>query len=60
MVLVPKNAEELRRLYESDTPVLAFAFKRRAAEDWAPEHSHAREQLFALTQGLLIVEAGSE
>ncbi len=60
MVLVPKNAEELRRLYESDTPVLAFAFKRRAAEDWAPEHSHARGQLFALTQGLLIVEAGSE
>jgi AraC-like DNA-binding protein len=60
MVLVPKNAEELRRLYESDTPVLAFAFKRRAAEDWAPEHSHARGQLFALTRGLLIVEAGSE
>ena len=60
MVLVPKNAEELRRLYESDTPVLAFAFKRRAAEDWAPEHSHERGQLFALTQGLLIVEAGSE
>ena len=52
MFLVPKNAEELRRLYESDTPVLAFAFKRRAAEDWAPEHSHARGQLFALTQGL--------
>ena len=60
MVLVPKNAEELRRLYESDTPILAFAFKRRAAEDWAPEHSHARGQLFALTRGLLIVEAGSE
>ena len=60
MFLVPKNAEELRRLYESDTPVLAFAFKRRAVEDWAPEHSHARGQLFALTRGLLIVEAGSE
>ena len=60
MVLVPKNAEELRRLYESDTPILAFAFKRRAAEDWAPEHSHARGQLFALTRGLLIVEAGSQ
>lgn len=60
MVMVPKNAEELRRLYESDTPVLAFAFKRRAAEDWAPEHTHARGQLFALTRGLLIVEAGSE
>jgi AraC-like DNA-binding protein len=60
MVLVPKNAEELRRLYESDTPILAFAFKRRAAGDWAPEHSHARGQLFALTRGLLVVEAGSE
>jgi hypothetical protein len=42
MFLVPKNAEELRRLYESDVPVLAFAFKRRAVEDWAPEHSHLR------------------
>jgi AraC-like DNA-binding protein len=60
MLSVPKNAEELRRLYESDAPVLAFAFKRRAAEDWAPEHSHVRGQLFALTRGLLIVEAGSE
>src|SRR5260370_32916123 len=44
---------------ESDTPVLAFAFERRAVEDWAPEHSHLRGQLFALTRGLLIVEAGS-
>ncbi len=61
MVLVPKNAEELRRFYESDTPVLAFAFKRRAAaEDWAPEHSHTRGQLLALTRGLLILEAGNE
>ena len=60
MSLVPKNAEELRRLYESDTPVLAFAFERRSVEDWAPEHSHLRGQLFALTRGLLIVQAGSE
>jgi AraC-like DNA-binding protein len=60
MVLVPQNPEELRRLYESDTPVLAFAFKRRSAEDWASEHSHTRGQLFALTRGLLIVEAGGE
>ena len=52
--------EELRRLYESDTPVLAYAFKRRAVEGWAPEHSHLRGQLVALIQGLLIVEAGSE
>ena len=56
----PKNVEEIRRLVESDTPVLAFAFKRRGSEDWAPEHSHARGQLFALTRGLLVVEAGSE
>ena len=60
MFSVPKNVEELRRLAESDVPVLAFAFKRRTAEDWAPEHSHARGQFFALTQGLLVVEAGSE
>src|SRR5260370_6861923 len=56
----PKNVEELRRLVESDVPVLAFAFKRRAAEDWAPEHSHARGQLLPLTRGLLVVEAGNE
>jgi len=55
-----KNMEELRRLYESDTPVLAYAFKRRRVEGWTPEHSHARGQLVALTQGLIIVEAGSE
>jgi AraC-like DNA-binding protein len=60
MVLVPTNADELRRLYESDIPVLAFAFKRRKVEDWAPEHSHQRGQLFALTGGSLIVEAGRE
>ena len=60
MFSVPKNVEELRRLAESDVPVLAFAFKRCAAEDWAPEHSHARGQFFALTRGLLVVEAGSE
>jgi AraC-like DNA-binding protein len=60
MFSVPKNAEELRRLAESDIPVLAFAFKRQGAEDWAPKHRHARGQIFALTKGLLIVEAGSE
>jgi hypothetical protein len=60
MFLAPNNAEELRRLYESDTPVLAFAFKTRTVEGWTPEHSHLRGQLVALTQGLLIVEAGSE
>jgi hypothetical protein len=26
-----KNVEELRRLYDSDTPVLAYGFKRRMA-----------------------------
>lgn len=60
MFQVPKNLEELRRLVESNTPVLAFAFRRRGSEDWAPEHSHARGQLFALTRGLLVVEAGNE
>jgi len=60
MFSVPKNVEELRRLAESDVPVLAFAFNRRAAEDWAPEHSHARGQFFALTTGLLVVEVGDE
>ena len=60
MFVDPKKAKELRRLYESDTPVLGFAFKRRAVEDWAPEHSHPRGQLLALTQGLLIVEAANE
>lgn len=60
MFKVPKNVEELRRLVESDIPVLAFAFSRRGSEDWAPEHSHARGQLFALTRGLIILEAGHE
>jgi AraC-like DNA-binding protein len=56
----PGNVEELRRLAESDVPALAFAFERSGTEDWAAEHSHARGQLFALTRGLLVVEAGSQ
>ena len=59
MFSITENAE-LRRLAESNAPILAFAFKKRGAEDRAPEHSHARGQLFALTGGLLVVEAGSE
>ena len=55
-----KNMEELRRLYQSDTPVLAYDFKRRMVEGWRPEHSHHRGQLIALTQGLLIVETENE
>src|ERR1700726_2612225 len=55
-----QNMEELRRLYDSDTPVLAYEFKRRMVEGWTPEHSHHRGQLVALTQGLLIVETGNE
>src|SRR5258706_9445491 len=55
-----QNMEELGRLYESDTPVLAYDFKRRMVEGWTPEHSHHRGQLVALTQGLLIVETGNE
>ncbi|MGH9480998.1 MAG: helix-turn-helix domain-containing protein [Terriglobales bacterium] len=50
----------MRRLAESGVPVLAFAFQRHKAEDWAPEHRHARGQLLALTRGLLVVEAGSQ
>jgi AraC-like DNA-binding protein len=60
MFSVPKNVEELRRLVESDIPVLVFAFERHGSEDWAPKHRHARGQLFALTRGLLVVEAGNE
>ena len=60
MFVALKNMDELRRLYDSDTPVLAYAFKRRTVEGWTPEHSHPRGQLVALTQGLIIVEAGSE
>ncbi len=55
-----QNMEELGRLYESDTPVLAYDFKRRMVEGWTPEHSHHRGQLVALTQGLLIVETKNE
>jgi hypothetical protein len=55
-----QNMEELGRLYESDTPVLAYDFKRRMVEGWTPEHSHHRGQLVALTQGLLIVETANE
>ena len=35
--------------------MLAFEFARTES-DWAPPHSHARGQLFALNEGLLIVE----
>jgi len=48
MFFVPKNVEELRRLYESDTPVLAYAFKRRAVEGWAPEHGHPARAHFPM------------
>ena len=59
MFSVP-NMEELRRLYDTGTPVLAYAFKRQTDEGWTPEHSHPRGQLVALTHGLLIVEAASQ
>ena len=60
MFLALKNVDELRRLYESDTPVLAYGFKRRMVEGWTPEHSHHRGQLVALTQGLLIAETENQ
>ena len=37
-MFVAKNMEELRRLYDTDTPVLAYAFKRQTDEGWTPEH----------------------
>jgi AraC-like DNA-binding protein len=55
--LAGMRTQELRRLAESDAPVLAFEFSRLEETDWAPRHRHARGQLFALTQGLLVVEA---
>ena len=55
-----KNMEELRRLYDTGTPALAYAFKRQTDEGWTPEHSHQRGQLVALTHGLLIVETESQ
>lgn len=48
---------ELKRLAESGIPVLAFRFTRLEQREWAPPHSHARGQLFALTRGLLVIEA---
>ena len=60
MYLASKNVEELRRLYDTDTPVLAYGFKRQAVEGWTPEHSHHRGQLVALTHGLTIVAAESQ
>lgn len=58
-LIVPKGMEELGRLFDSDVPVLAYAFKRRGAEDWSSPHSHSRGQLLAFTRGLLIIEAGT-
>src|SRR5260370_34345377 len=48
------STEELRRLYESDVPVLAVEFSRSAVKDCAPPHSDVRGQLFALNRGWLI------
>ena len=51
------TTNELRSPYESDAPILAIEFSRSAVSEWAPPHSHTRGQLFALTKGLLIVDA---
>lgn len=56
----PRDVEELRRLAESDVPILAFGVQRREVNDWAPPHSHGRGQLIGLTTGLLVLEAGNE
>jgi AraC-like DNA-binding protein len=47
---------ELKRLYESDIPVVAFRFTRLNQREWAPPHSHTRGQLLALARGLLVVQ----
>jgi AraC-like DNA-binding protein len=60
MFTASKNVEELRRLYDSDAPLLAYDFKRRIVEGWTPEHSHHRGQLVALSEGLLMVETENE
>jgi AraC-like DNA-binding protein len=52
------SKKEMRRLYESDCPIMAVEFSRSAAaSEWAPPHSHVRGQLLALTKGLLMVDA---
>jgi len=52
------SKKELRRLYESDCPIMAVEFSRSAAaSEWAPPHSHVRGQILALTKGLLMVDA---
>lgn len=51
--------KELRRLNDSNAPVLAFAFERRGAHDWSSSHRHARGQILAFTKGLLVIEAGT-
>ena len=60
MFTAGRNTRELRRLYESDVPVLAVGFSRSAVTDWAPPHSHIRGQVFLLTKGLLIVDAAGD
>ena len=57
-ISIPRGIKELRRLSNSNAPVLAFSFKRRRAEDWYSSHSHAHGQLLAFTTGLLVMEAG--
>src|SRR5262249_57689554 len=51
------SKKELRRLYQSDCPIMAVEFSRSAAAiEWAPPHSHIRGQILALTKGLLMVD----
>jgi AraC-like DNA-binding protein len=52
------SKKEMRRLYESDCPIMAVEFSRSAAaSEWAPPHRHVRGQILALTKGLLMVDA---
>src|ERR1700741_4293717 len=60
MFTASKDMEELRRLYDSDAPLLAYDFKRRMFEGWPAENRDHPGHLVALTQGLLIVETENQ
>jgi hypothetical protein len=46
-----QNMEELGRLFESDTPVLAYDFKRRMVERRVPEDSRSQRDRMELLDG---------
>ena len=58
-LIVPKGMKELAWPVDNTIPVLAYAFKRKAEENWSLSHSHTCGQLIALRKGLVTVEAGA-